>query len=150
MYPDYRDRNLAHPPTKYPSSAPLPVTNYDIKPERGGCLTSWLVVSSGASAVAVLGFLWIMGVVSSHPQAARQMPPGDILLFGIVMLVNIGSLVGIWKWKRWGVYGIVATAIASPFMEWAMGIATTTDFISPFIQLGILSFLLKDKWDYFD
>lgn len=157
MYPDYRDQQKANPqPKQHPlavaplSSSVAPKYNSDERPERGGCLTLWLVLSFGVGLLGVLMYVNLLGVVAERPGALRIISPVALILFGILILSSLLFLADIWRWKRRGVYGIAITAIASPFIETMLRTADSSDWVAPVIQLGILYFLVKDKWDYFE
>jgi hypothetical protein len=133
-------------PYSYPASRPPPAQR-----ERGGCLTVWLTVSIAVNLIAGFVLCNTFSSISSRPSGSVRPDATIILLFLIGLLVaSLTCLWAIWNWKRWGVYGIAAFSIFSPFLEIAFGTATTTDFIAPFIQLGILYFLVKDRWDDFE
>jgi hypothetical protein len=68
----------------------------------------------------------------------------------VLLVLNLASLYGIWKWARWGVYGIASVSIISLVWELMLGTANTTDFIQPFVQLGVFWFLICDKWACFE
>ncbi|MBZ0297743.1 MAG: hypothetical protein K8L99_34630 [Anaerolineae bacterium] len=115
--------------------------------DRGGCLTLWLVVSVGFSVLSLS--LILANVLLPWLDSLQGMP---LTTFGAIFLViaNLYCLWAIWRWKRWGVYGLIVTFIASLIVELMIGTATDADFIAPFIQIGILAFLIKDKWEAFE
>jgi len=121
------------------------MTNYSSsKPERGGCLTWWLGLSLVFSILAILLFLGLGSELSRRGFAS-------LVVIGVVAIgVNLLFLYGIYEWKRWGVYGFAAASIISLVISIIGRTATTRDFVSPFIQIGLLWYLVKDKWDYFD
>lgn len=121
-----------------------PQTNYTSKPERGGCLSIWLALSA---LLNVLAFLALVGLVSTAER--RGLGFVIYLLLGAT-LVSLVCIYGMYNWKRWGVYGVAAISIISPIVQIIVGIATVRDYVAPFIQLGVLYYLVKDKWDHFD
>jgi hypothetical protein len=128
---------------RYQSSA-------SVKPERGGCLTLWLVVSSLAAVVGVILLFQTLGLLNrvSGPRASQVQL---VLIFaGIFLMIGIACLWGIWNWKKWGVYGVIATGIVSPLLQFLLGVGNAVDCVRPIIQFGVLYFLINDKWDYFD
>jgi hypothetical protein len=119
--------------------------------ERGGCLTTWLVVSTGVALLSVFLICQTLAVVTGR--SGLSLRPGTwlgIIVIGGLFIAHLRCLWGIWAWKRWGVKGIAALSIISPLVEVAFGTATATDFVAPFIQIGILYFLVKDRWDDFE
>lgn len=115
-----------------------------IKPGHGGCLTLWLVVSALAAIFVIVSLLGIRELA-----ARRGVGPLVYILIAASVL-HIVFVVGIFDWRKWGVYGIVAIVIISPILQIIAGIATTRDYIAPFVQLGLLYYLIHDKWDYYD
>lgn len=120
---------------------------------RGGCLTVWLGVSLALSLLTVL--LLIQSLDAFRPGAlpgGRTMPVSivTVLLVLALGIANVVSIYGIFQWKRWGVYGLVAVLIASPVVELMIGTATGRDLLQPFIQIGLFAFLLRGKWPYFE
>lgn len=114
------------------------------KPERGGCLSFWLGASLVVSVMALFVFLGLGSELSRRGFSW-------IVLFGFfAVAVNLACIYGIYKWKQWGVYGFVAASIMSLVLEMISQTVTARDFVAPFIQIGILWYLIKDKWDYFD
>lgn len=160
MDPDYRDDKMSKGQEEQPAvyvytpSPPATPRRSDSplsgKRERGGCLTVWVAASAIVGVIAVFGFFNLLGVIGRIPTAARRISIGTLFLFGGLLAAQLVCLWGIWEWKKWGVYGMAAIAIASPFVEGALGVATATDWIAPFIQIGILYFLIKDKWGYYE
>lgn len=115
-----------------------------VKPEHGGCLTAWLVVSALLSIVAVVALLGVADI-------ANQIGRGWIVyLFLGLVVVQVISIVGVFSWRKWGVYGLIITIIASSVVQIIGGIATTRDYVAPFIQLALLYYLVNKKWEYFD
>lgn len=121
-----------------PQNAPLP------KPERGGCLSIWLAVSA---LFIIIAFFGLAGLAS---EAERQGIGAVIYVLMGMSVLSLVCLYGIYEWKRWGVYGLAAISIISPFVEASLGVADASDCIAPFVQLGILAYLVNDKWMHFD
>ncbi|MBI5671665.1 MAG: hypothetical protein HZC41_27035 [Chloroflexi bacterium] len=120
------------------------------KPERGGCLMTWLVLSAVMTIFALFTFITLLNTVVEKPYVLRGGSPVVLLVLGVLILANLLFLADIANWKRRGAYGLVVISIASPIVEGILKTATLADFIAPVIQLGILYFLIKGIWDYFD
>lgn len=120
------------------------MTNYIYdKPERGGCLSWWLGVSF---VVSILALFVILG---SSAQLTRH-GFGYLIFFGVAAVgINLACLYGIYQWKRWGVYGFAAASILSLIVSLSGSTGTIRDLFTPLIQIGLLWFLVHDKWDYF-
>jgi len=119
-------------------------TSSGVKPDRGGCLNLWL----GASALfGVLGIFLILGLGGDLTRRGMGL---FFVLSLVALVVVLVCDYGIYQWKRWGVYGLVATSFINLAISVMAGIATATSCVGPFVQLGILWYLVHDKWDVFD
>jgi uncharacterized membrane protein (DUF2068 family) len=134
------------PPEQRKKYTPI-YSKIEVSPERGGCLTAWLVVSSIFAGIAVIVLLQAFDLVQRT--RSNEFTPALIAL-GVLIFINIVGLVGIWQWKRWGVYIVAFSSIASPIVELMFLQPTASDFIAPVIQLAILYFLVHDKWEDFN
>jgi hypothetical protein len=143
MYPDPRFSNPQEHRDTLRGSYHEPTST-----EHGGCLTLWLVVQGlGTVYAAIL----LMGVFS---QVSRARSPALTIYVAIVTVFIIGtiaSLIGIWRWKRWGIYGIVAVSIFSPITEFIFATSSFSllDCAQPFVGNLILYYLVHDKWDHY-
>lgn len=110
--------------------------------ERGGCLTYWLVY---AAFTAIL-LIWFLPNIISTTQFFKIASIG-ITVFQII------SLVGIWLWKKWGVFSYVSFTLLSPIVAFFRIESVLPVFIS---LIGSLSFILilyllvKPKWQFFE
>ena len=119
-------------------------TSSGSKPDRGGCLNLWLGASVVFSILAIVLFLGL------GEQLTRR-GLGFFLIFGIVaVIVNLACIYGIYQWKRWGVYGLIGASLVSLVLNVIGGTVIVTTFVSPFVQMAILWYLVHDKWDVFD
>lgn len=119
-------------------------SSFASKPDRGGCLSLWLGASVLFSILALFLFFGIGGELTRRGY-------GLLFIFGIVaVIINLVCLYGIYNWKRWGVYGFVAADIIGLVVNVIAGSVTAATCVSPFVQLGILWYLVNDKWDAFD
>jgi len=67
----------------------------------------------------------------------------------IITVLDMGCLIGIWLWKKWGVYGLFATWFIGILVNLtAGGISALSNMISSLIPLVILGFLIKRKWQF--
>jgi len=75
------------------------------KKRRHGCLTTWLLL---IIVGGVLGFIlyWPGG------KAARRDPSWANPLRDALHVANAIFAIALWRWKKWGFYGFVATALA--------------------------------------
>lgn len=119
-------------------------SSFASKPDRGGCLNLWLGASALFSVLAIFLFLGAGGELTRRGF-------GFLFIFGLIAIIfNLVCIYGIYNWKRWGVYGWVAGSLLSFVINVIAGTATTTTCVSPLVQMGILWYLVNDKWDVFD
>lgn len=71
-----------------------------------------------------------------------------VVIFGDFL--NLGCLVGIWMWKRWGIYGIVALTIAGLVITLIAGFPINRLLILACIRLAIWWIVLRNDWVNFD
>ena len=72
----------------------------------------------------------------------------------LVLIVLIGStyrliaLIAIWQWKKWGVYTYFAVTAVLVLLEFLLTDSYLT-ILSGVIAIGILAFLISQKWEHF-
>lgn len=132
-----------------PEFTPSSGYNYTAR-ERGGCLTAWLIVSALAAVFAVFVYFQLLSLISENLIVQQRISGAYIFALGALIVASIVGLWGIWNWKKWGVYLMVFTSLASAALEFMLGIATATDIIQPFLQIGLLAWLVSSRWDYFE
>ena len=47
--------------------------------------------------------------------------PQRMVALAVCGLVNAGSAVGMWSFKRWGVYGVVCSSLVAFLINWKLG-----------------------------
>lgn len=113
--------------------------------ERGGCLSVFLVLMMIANPI--IGLLYLLNG-EMFRRALPHAPDWALPVMGILALVNFGCAVGIWMWKKWGVFGTFGVAALGFVMNLMIG-------VNPFnaiMGLGgpiILYFLVKERWARF-
>jgi hypothetical protein len=61
------------------------------------------------------------------PEDTLDMTPGTskvpqrMFLLAVCGLVNAGSAIGMWSFRRWGVYGVVCTSLVAFLINWKLG-----------------------------
>lgn len=86
--------------------------------QRHGCLTAWLTLICVANSA---GFLMdLLGNASMMPQ--YQVPLWLKVLGMIGSIFNIICAVALFKWKKWGFWGLIASCIVGMFSILFMGI----------------------------
>lgn len=88
-------------------------------PPRHGCLTAWLVFMIIANAAAA-----IMTPLSAAGMKQAGLQPSPVIL-GIVVigaLANIAFAIALFRWRKWGFYGLVATSIIALVTNLSLGL----------------------------
>lgn len=107
--------------------------------QRHGCLSAWLVLFIVANALT--GLIYLFGreaVAASLPSSRTWAIPVDIILAA----ANLIFAIALFQWKRWGFFGLVATAIAAFAVNVAIG-ANMAAAIAGLLSLAILYGVLQ-------
>ena len=107
--------------------------------ERGGCLTYWLAYS--AIIALLLTYFVLVSTIQWFVAAS----------IGITVLLLI-SILGIWLWKKWGVWGYTAITLIYPIVTFFRAkslLETTISLITSLSLILVLFFLVKPKWQFF-
>lgn len=109
--------------------------------KRSGCLSAFLVLAMIANPLIAL-LTWI---------GAADMPSSvqPLMVFGgLLNLACLGFAIGIWKWKRWGVYGYVISLGLFVVLNFMVGdVAGAVRGLAP---IGLLVLLISPVWKQLD
>jgi hypothetical protein len=111
---------------------------------RGTWLTIALVV------IVLHGLLAAVYYAAAKVDSAYMARPWLISLMVVHFLANVAAAIGIWYWKKWGVYiYIVSTilAVIVGLITTGLGMVSIFYFALPLVIVG---WLLRTKWAYFD
>lgn len=110
-----------------------------VKKEHGVLLTVALVI------MAIHGIIAAILYSTAAPDAQR---PWVISMMVIHSLANIAAAVGIFYWKKWGLYVYAASTIIA-LVAGMISVPWWSVFymVLPFVIIG---WLLRTKWNYFD
>ena len=112
-----------------------------VKKKRGALLTIALILMAVHGIVAAIMY----STMSSAPEVQR---PWIISMMVLHFLANIAAAVGIFYWKKWGIYVYAASTILALVAGLlALGMWSVFYMVLPFVILG---WLLRSKWDYFE
>ena len=107
---------------------------------RGGCLTVWL------PAIPIAGALSIYMALQLDP-SARAWTLGTSAFTAALQIV---SAVGVWQWKRWGVYGLIGAYL----LGGALAVIGDSPAVWVLVQtvgyLITLYLLVAPRWHFFD
>ena len=115
------------------------------KMNRGFWLTAFLILMFIANPFTAY-------IYFSNPEVITNVYPkaiaGLLYVLGTVALVNVVLAVGIWNWKKWGVYGFyIMTG-----MSFVINIYIDVGLVSSLLGLlgAVLVYLLtRSRWQYF-
>jgi hypothetical protein len=113
-----------------------------VKKERGWAMTLVLIAIIGSGILeAVIFYL--------QRQSTSVVQAPVLLGMGILhAILNIIAAVGIWNWKKWGVYLYAASAVLGVVIGvLAMGGMGAIAAILPVVILG---YLVAAKWSWFE
>ncbi len=101
---------------------------------------------------AALVLMIVTGLAAAIFYNAANTPQVDrtwiLTMMVVANLLDVVAAVGIWLWKRWGMYVyLFATAIAFVAGLASVGMWASFYLILPAVIVG---WLLRTKWDYFD
>jgi hypothetical protein len=74
----------------------------DEMPKRSGCLTAFLILAMIGNPILAL-FQWALAGALPSDVAPLAVIGGVLNVAGLVFAI------GVWKWKKWGVYGYVGS-----------------------------------------
>lgn len=119
----------------------------DTQVKRSGCLTVFII------ALIVLYVLSALGAFLAGPLVASLVPEytaetANPLIGGILALLNIVFLVGVWKFKKWGFYGFVAVCIINIVISVVTTSSIFIPVISGLILPALLYVLIRPIWNY--
>lgn len=134
------------------SPAPIPVQS----PKRGTGLTIWLIVSAILVIGGMVALQRLQSQVTANPAAGLILTPAFFGTSFISFLIYGMSLIGIWRLKRWGVYGFVIVVVFAELFgflitppEFRSVAGSLSELIVPGIQLVTLYWLVAKRWREF-
>jgi hypothetical protein len=108
--------------------------------KRGGCLSALLIFNLIVSPLS--GLVLILG--SSTMRDVLGIPYKVIMLTGILAIVSFVCVIGVWKWKRWGVYGWIGLALLTFLVNTIAG--APANGLAGLVGIGLLLLLIRPVW----
>ena len=111
--------------------------------EQGGCLRYWL----GYAIIISLSVVWFI--------LPALIAKNDFFTTAItgISIIQLIFIIGIWLWKRWGVWGYAITNLITPLIAF-LRVESLTDMIISLVQglslILVLYLLVKPKWQFFE
>lgn len=116
--------------------------------KRHGCLTAYLIFMLIANAGVSLVYLSQGSTIEQNANLPSWAVP-TLALFGIFNLV---CAIALFKWKKWGFYGFVGSALIVTVINYICGLGVQLGgFIGIAILYGVLQIGKKNKgWNQLD
>lgn len=89
------------------------------EPRRNGCLTSWLVFALAAHAVTIA--LYSLAYPQMHA-GTPTITPGVARMLIAAGIASIVCILALFRWRRWGFYGIVTITALTFFLNVSLGV----------------------------
>lgn len=110
--------------------------------DRGGCLDAFLVVSIALNVI-VVGLYILAGV--GLLRSLHWLPLWAAWTLVAVGFINIGALLAIWSWRRWGLYAFVTNCVAVFALNSYLGLSLPTRIIG-LVSPVLLALLVRPIW----
>jgi hypothetical protein len=111
--------------------------------KRGGCLTAFLIIMMIVNPLVAIAYFALGSTMRQNLPGA---PTWAIPVLGIFCIVNFASAMAVWRWKRWGFYGFVISAIVALVINIMIGLPVHQVVAGP-IGVIVLYALLRPMWD---
>lgn len=119
-------------------------TGLDVEKKRGFWLTGFLVLMFIANPLTAFSYF-------SNPEAIMIYMPGAtapvMMVLGVLAVLNFVVAVGMWLWKRWGVYGYYASVVVAFLINIYIGLGYMS--VLGFLGVLIIYLLTRKRWQYF-
>ena len=115
--------------------------------KRGRFLAVWLVLVPIVNSVML--FLTFT-LISLTYESGQDMSALKVIAYSsvIVIILNIVSSVAVWKWKRWGVYGLgLMTLATAGVMNWPVPLFFFFSFVQ-LVEIVVLAILVRPIWKH--
>lgn len=117
--------------------------------ERGALLTGWLAFIGLANAWTAYRYIDILRDFIQHSDTTLNGPASWAYpLLTVLALLNIGAVVALFKWRRFGLYLFIVTSGIALIVNVVLGIPLLLSLVG-LIGVVLLWLILKPKWDYF-
>ncbi len=117
---------------------------------RGGLLSLVLILMIiGQSWFAYLFFTAFLGLpYNAYGEYFASFPTWTLVASASTYLLNIIFLIAIWRWKKWGIFGLIVSWVVNiVIISTVQGISILPGSL---LGLVILGLLIKRKWHFFE
>ena len=101
------------------------------KKERHGCLTTYLVLAIIANSATALLYLFGAGAIK---RATPNIPDWAFPVLIVLVLFNLACAIALLRWKKWGFWGLVASAALTLVVNLTIGLGLS----SAIVGLGVI------------
>ena len=112
--------------------------------ERGAWLTTWLVYIALSNAWGTYRSLDTYWNLVSH--RAPNIPHWPFLTLGILSSFAIIGVVGLWLWKKWGLFLYLACWASALGVNIFLGVPLWTYLLS-LVNVALLYMFLRPRWN---
>jgi hypothetical protein len=111
--------------------------------KHSGCLTAFLIYLMFSGAVILLAFF-------TQPTGGRSTTDQSVLTLAALAIgfADFAAPIGIWRWKKWGVYLCVMSAGVRIGVVFLLGYSVFSA-IGALLTLGLVWVLLNPNWKHF-
>lgn len=110
----------------------LPAETEPQQANRHGCLTAWLILMIVANAATALSTPFMYDAIK---RTAPDASPTTVALITIAGVANIIFAIALFRWKKWGFFGFLASSIVAIATNVFVGLGITQ---SAFGLVGIV------------
>jgi hypothetical protein len=100
--------------------------------ERHGCLTAYLVLAIIANSATAL--LYLFGA-EAIKRSTPNIPDWAFPVLIVLLLFNLACAVALFRWKRWGFWGLVASAAVTLGVNLTIGLGFSSAIVG---VLGVI------------
>jgi fatty acid desaturase len=122
------------------------------KRERGVFLSAFLIFNGIANMGLAAGGIYNAHELSKEillmPTADEIFAPKLAIAAAVVAFANLVSLMGVWSWKQWGIYMVVALSSVGALI--AIRLDYAPNIVANLISVVLLLILAGPKWKDFD
>ncbi len=112
-------------------------------PDRHGCLAAYLVIIIVLNAlVALLYLLTSDAITDTLEDAGSEVASWTIPALGILAILNVVFAIAIWRWQRWGFWGLVASAVVAFAVNLSIGVSLPQALLG-LVGLAVLAGVLQ-------
>lgn len=141
------DNILQKPKNEFDKPKNTPDQSAGMYRERGGCLTVFLVLLIGWTAYYLVDTISkLLGANNRFLLESSLMP-----LIAVALVVNVAILifaVALWKWKRWGYYGLLALNLIQAVVMLLLG--NIFGVVAAAVNLAVLNSVYTGRIEMFE